>query len=297
MNTTRLLLIFLTLSLICNSVLAQDPNWGTLVSLDKAELVVEGTMRVENNNAGIGHLQIEKVLKGEVKSDFIKIHFADKKLVIPHTKQAEPPRYVYTDGQKGIWILHSKNNDQRYNLNQSNVYFEEKWMDWMRDKIRDLNLRKWTVSVNGLSGSVIVDDVGPNKSYRFFILCVRNDSTHPFYINTHFRIKEKEQQRFQAYIITPDKSKIDLLTGNDIHARMDGEPGWPSPDPRDMVLLQPGQKMYLPYYGRFYSFYKQPVPGQYLFHAIYLNQLKRLNKFDGKIWTGQLIFPETTFQY
>ena len=290
-------IIFIVISIITFSkpLHGQNPDWGTFLVLDKSQSIVVGKMHVEDLWDGLGTLKVIKVLKGDNKLTEVKVKFSDKHPRKQNTKQAEPPKYYYFDGQEGIWLLFSKNNNQRFDLRFGNLYYDKKWELWIKEKLIILQNREWASSQR-LAGSVIVDSVGGNKLYRFFYLCFRNDSKSTLYINMHYRIQDSAQRRIQANIITPENEQIDMITGGNNNCRLAGEPGWPIPGNRDFISLKAGERMYLLGSGDLRCFYKKPSAGIYIFQASYHNYFTNKD-INGKIWIGEIKFPVTKFSY
>ena len=286
------MILILSLS---QSVAGQAPYWGSYIALENSQAIVIAKMHIEDLNDGHGVLTVSKVLKGDENLQDIKVQFSNRHPSKYGTKQAEPPKYWYTEGQEGIWLLTSKNQFQRYNLMAKNVFFDKKWRAWLLEKLIAMERREWTRH-NGLSGSVIVDDAGPNKLYRFFYLSLRNDSNTPLYINTHYRIREDLHRRFEASIITPGKKRIKMVNGNHPDCRLAGEPGWAVPDIQDFVKLEPGETINLFTSGDLQSFFGTPIRGEHSFHASYYNDYES-QEIEGEIWKGRIEFPVTRFRY
>lgn len=283
---------------LCTSLSGQNPDWGTLIALEQAQYVVIAKMHVEDLQNGLGTLKILKVLKGDKKIVEAGVQFSDRNKKDTYTKHKESPKYFYYEGQEGIWLLNNKNNEKRFDLRigQGILFYDKKWEAWIAEKLEVLKSRNWTSKKNGLAGSIIIDSIGNNKLYRFFNFCLRNDSNISLFINTHYRIKESSQSRFEAFIITPDSEKIDMINGNNSNCRLGGEPGWPTPTTNDFFELKPGKIIYLMASGDLKCFYKNPAKGIYSFHSSYFNDYIS-SEIKGKIWTGKISFPVSTFCY
>jgi hypothetical protein len=87
-----------------------------------------------------------------------------------------------------------------------------------------------------------------------------------------------------------------MVQGNDPGCRLAGEPGWAVPDIRDLIVLKPGETIYLPASGDLRCFFQNPAAGIYSFHASYENTCIK-DGFEGKIWTGKIVYPVTRFSY
>jgi len=289
--------LLLNLILLLNGkTFSQSPDWGTLTALDKAELIVTGKMKVTDLYEGLGTLKITEVIKGETKLKEVKVQFTNRYPRKENTKQEEAPKYWYSNDQEGIYILTGKNSNSRYELRQANVYLETKWKKWAEEKLLLLKEREWSVKENGLSGSIIIDSIGNNKFYRFFYICLRNDSDSSMMINTHYRIKESSQQRITASMQTPENNRIDMLSEENPDCRLRGEPGWPTPDLRDFRELKPGKTIYLVASGVLSCFLKDLSKGEYCFYSTYENK-SVLTEVKGKIWRGKITFPVAGFWY
>ena len=123
-------------------------------------------MEIEDIQEGLGSIKILKVLKGEPKFSKVKVQFSNLHKSNRHTKRAEAPKYWYSQGQEGIFILMNKTSENRYNLRQASLYYESKWQSWIEDKLILLHKREWSTIKDGLRGSIIVDSIGTNKFYR-----------------------------------------------------------------------------------------------------------------------------------
>lgn len=276
-------------------VFSQSPDWGTLTALDKAEYIVTGKMQVENLKEGLGIIKITRVIKGEEKITKVKVQFSDRQERKQNTKQEEPPTYWYANGQEGMWILTHKNASGRYELRQANVYYETKWEKWIEEKLVLLNNRSWTENVNGMSGSVIIDSLGANKFYRFFYLCLKNNSDSTLYINTHYRIREKPQQRIQATITTPSGTNLDMME-IESYCHLGGEPGWPEPLKSDFVAVPPGKTVYLVASGILNCFLRDKEKGTWHFQSVFYNE-GEVAGIKGTAWKGKIVFPQVSFEY
>lgn len=294
----RFIYIVILLLFINEILCGQNPDWGTLVALEKSQSVVVAKMHVEGLQNGLGTLKIIKVLKGNKTQKEVKVQFSDKNKKDTYTKHEDPPQYFYTENQEGIWLLLNKNSNQRYDLRfgQGILYYDKKWENRIKEKLVILQNRKWTLNNKGLSGSIIIDSIGNNKLYRFFNFCLRNDTNISLYINTHYRIKDSSQVRFNAIVITPDSEYVDMINGNSDNCMLAGEPGWLLPLASDFTELKPGKIIYLMASGGLRCFYKNPIKGIYSFISSYHNDYAGIG-INGKIWTGKIIFPVCTFCY
>ena len=291
----NLLILYFIFQIQTYSGFGQSPNWGGIIQLDNSVAVIAGKMKIENLEAGFGIIEISKVIKGDVKLKSVKVQFSDRRKRERNTKQEEEPTYYYENNQTGIWVLVAQNNLYRYELRNTNLYYELKWEPWVVNKLELLNARKWTESNKGISGSVLVDSMGVNKWYRFFYLCLRNDTKASIFINTHYRIQEQESKNISATIITPKGQQIDMVNFNSTDCRLAGEPGWPTPMPSDFVELLPGKKMYLLANSEMRCFYQYPENGIFKFISSYTNSI--LPERIKNVWTGTINFPETNFYY
>lgn len=251
---------------------------------------------MEDLKEGLGVLEISKVLKGETSQKEVKVQFSNRYQKGGSTKQAQPPKYWYDEGQEGIWLLTNRNQIQRYDLRRNNLFYDKKWDTWIVEKLIALQNREWTTGQNGLAGSVIIDDAGPNKLYRFFYLCLRNDSKTTLFINTHYRIRDNDHSRYAAVIKPPRKKHINMINGNHPDCRLAGEPGWAIPTTRDFVELKPEQTIYLLASGDLRCFFRNPTRGIYSFQASY-NNYYLSEEINGKIWKGKIKFPVVEFSY
>jgi len=304
----RLLIIGIFNLFLGEFLLGQDyPDWGTLIKLDEAPAIVVAKMHVEDSIEGHGTLSVLEVLKGKQNLREVKVQFSDKRQKRNYRKDKPMPTYWYNEGQKGIWLLMDKDTFPRYELRQPKLYYDKRWASWIKEQLVSLKNREWTTS-QGLAGSVIVDDVGGNKLYRFFYLCLRNDSKKTIYINTHYHMgydpdnklfKFTTGDRYEAFIVTPDGEQFDMIKRNHRYADdicLRGGPGWAIPTTRDFAELKPGKTIYLPTAGDLRCFLRKSSKGTYLFRASYHNNYK-INDFYGNIWTGEIIFPVAKFTY
>ncbi|MBW8048951.1 MAG: hypothetical protein FVQ77_01150 [Cytophagales bacterium] len=302
----RLLIIWIFNIFLGESLFGQDhPDWRTLVKIDEAQAIVIAKMHVEDSIEGYGTLSVLEVLKEKQNLRVAKVQFSDKHKKRNYTKGIPMPTYWYNEGQEGIWLLMDKDTLPRYELRQSKLYYDKKWASWIKEQCANLQNRKWTNGPKQLAGSVIVDDVGGNKSYRFFYLCLRNDSKETVYINTFHRIVYNthghsqygvSHSRYEASIITPQQEQIDMINGHNPDILLYGMPGWVEPTTRDFAELKPGKTIYLPATGDLRCFLRKPSKGTYLFQASYHNNYK-IDDFYGNIWTGEIIFPVARFTY
>ena len=288
---------------VAQGVFAQmNPTWGTLVKLDMAEAVVFGTMVEDDSKTGNGIINVETWLKGSGKSARIKVKSSGPPVDRGYTKSAEPPRYVYGVGFKGVWVLTKRDPEGRFNLCAPSLYYSEKWRPWVVQKLTALQTRKWSGSVNGLTGSVIVDNAGENSSYRFFHLCVKNISEKAMILNVNPRHPTGEAEKpalFQMNVKAPGGMDFDIARGyheGKDFGDMGGEPGWLLAQ-NDFKTLLPGEKMILPFYGTPRYFSLNPSPGTFQLRTIYQNvQIGKSFGFQG-VWTGRLVFPTAEFSF
>lgn len=275
------------------------PDLYAVRYLDEAPLVVNGRIIQMDNKTGQGILRIDAVLKGRLSLKHVKIQASGAPRPHGYVKYAQPPRYEHHKGESGVYLFFKHDKEGRYDLRRHGAYYAKQWLRWVKEKLEFLKSRPWSEPVNGIKGSVLVGDGARNTAYRYFFLCLQNDSDKDQYIRLNFRLHatDKAHNLYEAKITTPDGLVMDLIEGyrsGKNRASFSGMAGWLL-SKNDFYKLPAGKRLYLPVHSSMFAFLPVAVEGDYVFKAEYKNQIDAKEFGLQGVWTGLIDFPPVRF--